>query len=331
MKAIVTGGAGFIGSHVVDELLKRGHSTAIIDDLSSTNGNLRNIGHLKNSENVRFYRADITDRNEMLRIFSSEKPDYIFHLAAQVSVAVSMKDPEHDMKTNLEGSRNIIDASIQAGAKKIIYSGSGGTVYGDYYTKLYKDPLNIDINELDRVAPDEAKPIAPISPYGKSKAAVIDLLRKQDKIAWTTLLYSNVYGPRQDPHGEAGVIAIFCEKMINGQRPTIFGKGICIRDYVYGPDVARANILAIEQGNKELINIGTNKGQDVNRIYAIIKETVGFVLDAIQAPYREGDVLVNIVDIKKAKEILGWSPEVGLESGLAKTVKYFQDLKSKNN
>jgi UDP-glucose 4-epimerase len=151
------------------------------------------------------------------------------------------------------------------------------------------------------------------------------LLKAQDKVKWTALLYSNVYGPRQDPHGEAGVIAIFCQKLINNEAPLIFGEGVCIRDYVYCLDVARANVIAIDKANKEMINIGTNKGSDVNKLFNVIKDSTGYLGEATPAPFREGDVLVNILNINKAKEVLDWKPEINLEEGLKKTVEFFKN------
>jgi len=321
MKAIVTGGAGFIGSHVVDRLLEKDFEVIIIDNLTTTQGSRRNI----EGKNVVFYEIDITDREAIFEVFKNDKPDYVFHLAAQASVAVSMKKPEFDWNINVNGSKNIIDAAIESGVKKIIYSGSGGTLYGDYFLSQNNDPLSLSSEELESMAPDEEKPVAPISPYGKSKAEVINLLKSQDKIKWTALLYANVYGRRQDPHGEAGVVAIFSKMMLNNKQPTIFGEGICIRDYVYVGDVADANIAAMDKGDYELINIGTNKCADVNKIFQEIKMSTGFAGEAAQAPFREGDALVNILKVGKAKEILNWEPKVDLAQGLALTVESFQN------
>jgi len=244
MKCLVTGGAGFIGSHIVDLLIKNNREVIVIDNLSSTNGSKRNIQNNLNNNGVILYNDDITNRDRMFEILKKEKPDYVFHLAAQISVSVSMKDPELDHRINVIGSKNIIDASIENNVKKIIFSGSVA-IYGDDFKDRFKDVLSHDISELEKDASKEESEYRPFSPYAKNKLKVIEMLKSQDHVKWSALLYANVYGPRQDPYGEAGVVAIFCQEMIKNNTPSINGKGVCIRDFVFCKDVARANIQAM--------------------------------------------------------------------------------------
>jgi len=315
-KILITGCSGFLGLHLTGILAKeKEFSLAGITEIVDFDSPFLDVYHI-----------DIRDRQKMIEIFGQTQPDYVFHLAAQASVSVSVKDPELDHSINIIGSNNVIEASVKAKAKKIIYSGSGGSAYGDYY--LDKGYENLPVEEMQKVAPDEKTPFKPISPYARNKADVISILKDQHDIKWTALMYTNVYGPRQDPFGEAGVMAIFCQKMLSGQEPTIFGDGKCIRDYVYVGDVARANILAIEKADNEIVNIGTGLGKDVNQIYAIIKDLTGFQGKPVFAPFRDGDVLVSIVNNKKAKNALGWSPKTKLPDGIKETVAFFENFRA---
>lgn len=319
MRILITGGAGFIGSNLAIKLASLNHEIIIIDNLST--GFLYNLENIK--DNIIFENEDITNREKIFEIFEKYKPEYIFHLAAQSSVSESVKNPDLDMKINYEGSKNIIDASSFFNVKKIIYSGSGGTYYGDYYKN--KNIINNSRLNLEKLAPKEFNKPNPISPYGISKALVLNLLKNQNKLKWTALMYGNVYGPRQNPYGEAGVISIFSKKMLLNEKPIIYGDGNCIRDYIFVEDVVSANLLALENGDNEMFNISNNKGYNTIEIYKMLKNLINYKKDFIKKPYRDGDVLISILNIEKAKKILNFKPEYSINEGLEKTIKYLKN------
>jgi UDP-glucose 4-epimerase len=306
MKTLITGGAGFIGSHVASEMLGQGWEVVVVDDLSS--GKRENLNEI--SKKVRFYQMDICSE-DLEKIFAKEKPDIVHHLAAQISVADSVRNPVHDAMVNVVGSTNLLQNCVKHGVKKIIFSSSGGTVYGA-------------TEELPAV---EELPFSAMSPYGVTKICMeyyLPFYKAEHGLDYTTLRYSNVYGPRQDPHGEAGVVAIFAQAMLSGKTPTINGDGKYVRDYVYAGDVARANYLAIDKGDGEAFNIGTGLGVDVNQLYEMIAEAIGFENDALHGPHRPGDLRRNYLDLNKAERVLGWQPQVSLKDGLEKTVAFFR-------
>jgi UDP-glucose 4-epimerase len=315
-KVLVTGGAGFIGSHIVDLLIKKNYEVAVIDDLSS--GNKENI-----NTKAKFYQIDITD-SRLKAIIKKENPDYICHQAAQISVSYSVRNPLKDAQRNIIGILNLLDCASDNKVKGVVFASSGGTVYGepDYF------PIN------------EKTPFNPTSPYGIAKMSSEYYLRffcDYYNLNYIALRYGNVYGPRQDPYGEAGVIAIFIRKMLNGEIPTINGDGEYIRDYVYVEDVANACLLSIKNMLKlaELYqkdslkntfisyNIGTGDGISVNQLFSYLREIIDFSMQANYGPPRPGDVRKNILDCRMAKEFLNWEAKDNIKSGLRKTVEWF--------
>ena len=303
MKFLVTGGAGFIGSNIVDRLISEGNQVVVVDDLST--GKESNL----NTE-ARFYKMDIRNP-ELASIFETEKPSYVCHHAAQVSVVRSTREPILDARLNIEGSLNVIELSRKHGVKKIIYASTGGALYG----------------EPEYLPADENHPINPLTPYGASKHAVehyLYLYGVNYGLDYTILRYANVYGPRQDPHGEAGVVAIFTQKMMDGDRPIIFGDGTATRDYVYVGDVVEANILALSKGSKGFYNVASNKETTVNEIFHFLKAESDFQLAPLHEAKRVGEVQRIFLTNDKAKEELGWYPTVELEEGIKRTVEYYR-------
>ncbi|ABQ46437.1 NAD-dependent epimerase/dehydratase [Thermotoga petrophila RKU-1] len=305
MNVLVTGGAGFIGSHVVDKLIENGYGVIVVDNLSS--GKVENL-----NRNALFYEQSIEDEEMMERIFSLHRPEYVFHLAAQASVAISVREPVRDAETNIIGSLVLLEKSIKHGVKKFIFSSTGGAIYGEN-VKVFPTP--------------ETETPHPISPYGIAKYSIemyLEFFAREYGLKYTVLRYANVYGPRQDPYGEAGVVAIFTERMLRGEEVHIFGDGEYVRDYVYVDDVVRANLLAMEKGDNEVFNIGTGRGTTVNQLFKLLKEITGYDKEPVYKPPRKGDVRKSILDYTKAKEKLGWEPKIPLEEGLKLTVEYFR-------
>ena len=301
--ALVTGGAGFIGSHMVDRLLNEGFRVVIVDDLSS--GKLKNVNH-----HATFHHMSITQPS-LLDVFNREKPDLVFHMAAQSSVSRSTKEPMLDAEVNVLGTLRLLDAARRSGVEKIIYSCTGGALYGE--------PVSVP-------SPDDT-PVVPISPYGMSKFIAeqyMEFYRRQYLVDFTSLRYGNVYGPRQAPDGEAGVIAIFIAAMLNGKRPVIFGDGNQERDFVAVDDVIEANMAAIDRGSGKAMNIATGELTSVNRIFELLKEITGFRWDAEHAPARAGDVYRISLDCSLAARELGWTPQTDLADGLARTVEHLK-------
>jgi UDP-glucose 4-epimerase len=319
MKIVVTGGAGFIGSHIVDGLLAAGHAVAVIDDLSS--GDRANL-----PAGVPLHVVDIVDGKAVTAAIQAERPDAVCHQAAQMSVSRSVREPLFDAQVNCIGLINVLDAAAHNGCRRVVFASSGGVLYGDVTTP----------------AP-ESTPANPVSPYGITKwvgERYLKFFAEEHGLATVALRYSNVYGPRQNPHGEAGVVAIFCKKLLAGEKATINGDGHYIRDYVYGPDVARANIIALTHDLPQVqpktltsLNIGTGIGTDVNDLEAMIRAAVRTVLERrgstaelpqpLHGPARPGDLRSNLVDAALAGRVLGWRPEVSLADGIAKTADWF--------
>ena len=301
--ALVTGGAGFIGSHLVDELLNSGRRVIVVDDLSS--GQLKNI-----NSNCVFMHGDITS-DVLDSIFEKEKPSLVFHLAAQSSVAVSSDKPLLDASTNILGTLKIAENCYKHGVKKLIYSSTGGAIYGE--------PPELPV--------DESTAPRPISNYGVSKfqgEQFIELYHKLHNVNYCILRYANVYGPRQDGNGEAGVIPIFATLIQDGKQPTIFGTGEQKRDFISVHDVVRANMLAISNGKNSTYNIGSSVMYSVNQIYDLIKDHYGFTKEALTGAPRTGDVFEISLDYAKAKKELEWEPEIDFENGLQETLQYIQ-------
>lgn len=302
MKVLVTGGAGFIGSHIVDILIDEGHEIVIVDDLSS--GNEKNI-----NKKARFHKLDIQDP-KLDNIFQQECPDYVIHQAAQIDVRRSVSDPLFDAKVNVLGSINIFQNCIKYNVKKVSFASSGGAIYG----------------EQDIFPAPENHPLRPISPYGISKLVAEHYLYYYKTVFglnYAVLRYANVFGPRQDAHGEAGVVAIFIQKMLNGEQPTINGDGEQTRDFVYVEDVARANILALQNTSENIFNIGTGKETSVNQIYNYLKIIINPSVEKKHAPAKKGEQLRSVLNCKKAKDVLQWEPQISLYEGLKKTSAFF--------
>jgi UDP-glucose 4-epimerase len=303
VKVLVTGGAGFIGSHVCDELLARGHEVLALDDLSS--GSRENL-----PQGLRLAVMDIRSA-EAAALIASERPAAICHLAAQMDVRKSVDDPRFDAEVNIVGLLNLLEAAHQAKVKKFIFSSTGGAIYG----------------EQDVYPAGEDQPTRPVSPYGVSKASgelYLGYYRAQYALAYVALRYANVYGPRQNPHGEAGVVAIFSQKLVKGEACLINGDGKQTRDFVYGPDVARANALALEKNFVGAVNIGTGVETDVNQLYALLAKAAGVTRAAQHGPAKPGEQRRSSVDSRLANEVLGWTPRVQLSDGLAETVAFFR-------
>ena len=301
--ALVTGGAGFIGSHLVDRLLSEGYKVIIIDDLST--GKLQNLNPA-----ATFHHTEITHPS-IQEVFKRTQPDLVFHLASQVSVTNSTKDPIKDAQINVIGTLNLLEASRRSTVQKFIFSSTGGALYGEP-----------DVNPCAEVAS-----IAPLSGYGLSKHLAeqyLELYHRLYHLNYTTLRYANVYGPRQVLQGDAGVIAIFTQAMLEGKRPQIFGSGDQERDFLYVSDVVEANILAVSRGDGQTFNIGTGQSTSVNCIYELLKEILQFRWDAEHRHQRPGEVHKIGLECSKAAQDLGWSPSVELESGLERTIDHLR-------
>ncbi|MCL6473243.1 MAG: NAD-dependent epimerase/dehydratase family protein [Firmicutes bacterium] len=304
MRIIVTGGAGFIGSNIVDAYIEAGHEVAVIDNLSS--GKEENI-----NPKARFYKIDIRSP-EIDLVFAKEKPDVLNHHAAQIDVRKSVTDPMYDASVNITGMVGLLQSCVKHGVKKVIFASSGGAIYGE-----------------PKILPaDESTPLDPLAPYATSKIAGDYYLRCYSNLhglKYTSLRYGNVYGPRQDPHGEAGVIAIFCQAMHENREVKIFGTGEQLRDYVYVGDVVRANLLALGSGDNEEINIGTAIGTSVNELFTRLKNIIGYQKDAVYYPPRQGELERTYLANAKAKEVLGWEPLIDIQRGLELTAAFFKE------
>jgi len=302
MTILVTGGAGFIGSHVVDRYLAEGHQVAVVDNLST--GRRENL-----NPDAAFYQVDITDAEGLLTVAQQVRPEVINHHAAQMDVRRSVREPQFDANTNVIGTINLIEAGLAVDATKIIFSSSGGAIYG----------------EPEQIPADEGHPLRPISHYGASKLAgevYLQLYGRLYDLNYTIFRYANVYGPRQNPHGEAGVNAIFAGLMLVGKRPAIFGQGDKTRDYVYVADVVEANVLTLERGDHEVLNIGTGIQTTDQEVYDAVAAAVGFEELAIYGDERPGDVRHSALDATHAHQVLGWEPRVAFREGVQMTVDY---------
>jgi UDP-glucose 4-epimerase len=303
MKILVTGGAGFIGSNIVDAYVQAGHDVTIVDDLSS--GRKENV-----NANARLITLDIRDP-ELEKVFETSNFDIINHLAAQMDVRRSVADPKFDASVNVVGMLNLLELCKKYGVGKVIFSSTGGAIYG----------------EQDYFPADEQHPLRPLSPYGITKLATEKYLyyyKAVYGINHVILRYANIYGPRQNPHGEAGVVAIFADKMLKKEQPVINGDGKQTRDYVFVGDVVRANLLALAYPASDIFNVGTGVENDVNTLFRIIKKATGSSCEEKHAPAKMGEQLRSVIDSSKAKKVLGWEPTVPLEEGLEKTVEYFK-------
>ena len=305
MRILVTGGAGFIGSHIVDAFVTAGHQVAVVDNLHS--GKLANLNPAAS-----FFQVDIRDAAGLARVFEQVQPEVIAHQAALADVRGSLREPDTYAEVNVIGSIRLLEAARQHGVRKVLYASTGGAVYGE--------PEYLPVRE------DHA--INPLDPYGASKHTVehyLFLYWHNYGLDYASLRYPNVYGPRQDPHGEAGVVAIFSGKMLSGEPCTINGDGTQQRDFVYVGDVARANLLAATNGSG-IYNIGSGVGTDVNAIFDGLKQAAGYDQAARYGPAKLGEVYKIYLDASKARRELGWESTVSVVDGLRRTVEYFQQV-----
>lgn len=305
MKILVTGGAGFIGSHIVDAYIKSGHKVVVIDNLTSDQKEFIN-------KKAKFYQVDIRNRQDLEKIIIVEKPQIINHHAAQISVRESVKDPIFDAQVNILGLLNLLEEGKKIDIKKVIFASSGGVVYGE--AKIIPTP-------------EDYQPLKPLSPYGISKLTseyYLDFFYRTYKIPFVALRYGNVYGPRQNPHGEAGVVAIFTKKILNNDKPIIYGDGKQTRDYIYVGDVVEANKIALNRSIIGAFNIATGKQTNVIEIFQKIENLLKSSAGAEFGPVRAGELRKSCLDVEHAWKIMGWSAKIDLDQGLKETIKYFR-------
>jgi UDP-glucose 4-epimerase len=306
LKVLVTGGAGFIGSHVVDRLTADGHEVVILDDLSTGD-----VEHLQPS--ARFYQMDLQSPwlDELFRI---ERPEAVVHEAAQASVRHSVEDPVFDAGVNVLGTAALLQASVHHGVRRFLFASTGGALYGD----------------ADVIPTPEDYPTLPVSPYGASKLSAEVYLRTFHALhglSYTALRYANVYGPRQDPHGEAGVVAIFAQRLLSGERARINGDGKQTRDFVYVGDVADANARALTSDAVGSFNVGTGIETDITTIFQLLRRLTGSNQPEEHGPPLAGEQRRSVVDNRKIEKVLGWKPKTSLEAGLEATVRYFREAR----
>lgn len=302
MRILVTGGAGFIGSTIVDMYVNAGHSVWVIDNESSGKRSQVN-------PRARYKRMDVLNQPALKKLFKSGRFDVVNHHAAQIDVRKSVMDPAFDARINILGLLNVLERVRENRVKKVIFSSSGGTAYGECTR-----PARVGFPEN------------PLSPYGVTKLSGEKYIKAYSAlhgIRHTIFRYANVYGPRQDPHGEAGVVAIFSQKLLKAQAPFVFGGGGQTRDFVYVKDVARANLMALTGGHNQILNIGTSRETSVSQLYDLMAEIAGSTLKAIKKPARKGELNRSVLDIAGTRKILGWSPKTSLRQGLSETIDYF--------
>lgn len=311
MRALVTGGAGFIGSTLVDRLLSEGHEVTVVDDLSR--GRAENLADARGAgERFVFHQLDMTDP-AMDDLVAQAAPEVIFHLAAQIDVRLSVEDPVHDARVNVVGTVRLAEAARRAGVRRIVFTSSGGSIYGP-------------VTELP-VA--ESRPVNPLSPYAAGKVAgeiYLEMFSNLYDIEWAGVAPANVYGPRQDPHGEAGVVAIFAQRLLAGQATRVFGGGGNTRDYVYVDDVVDAFVRAatVPAAASLRFNVGTGVETSDRELHTLVAEAAASGDDPEYAPARLGDVARSALAADRAAEVLGWTPQVTIREGVARTVDYFR-------
>ena len=319
MRVVVTGGAGFIGSALVDQLVKRGDQILVIDNFSA--GSEKNLEEAKNASAKELVIENCDIRNiETTKLITDYGPSVIFHLAAQVDVRASVEDPLNDLETNLVGLIRVLEGARKAETTKIVLASSGGTIYGEPDAKQL--PLNED------------SPWNPLSPYGVSKLAgglYVNAYSSLYGLRGTTLALANVYGPRQDPHGEAGVVAIFAGKLLNRELCTIYGTGMQTRDFVFVDDVASAFVASIESGDGKLLNIGTGTETSIQYLYEEMALASGIESAPEKGAERSGEIERSALDPSLAEEILGWSPQTSLRDGIYSTLEWFKSKKEETS
>lgn len=303
MKVLVTGGAGFIGSHVVDRLVLEGHEVVVVDNLAT--GKRRNINRA-----ARFYKMDIQSWR-LERVFRNERPNVVMHLAAQMDVRKSVEDPMFDAQVNVLGTLNVLQQAVKHGVRKVIFSSSGGAIYGEQET--YPAP--------------ETHVLMPLSPYGLSKLCgeqYLSYFQRVSGLQAVSLRYANVYGPRQDPEGEAGVVAIFIQKMLNGEQAVINGNGRQTRDFVFVDDVVEANLGMMGQETQGTYNVGTGVETSINDLFRILIQHTGSTCKEMHGPAKKGEQARSVIDSAKLRHEVSWEPKADLSDGLKKTVEYFR-------
>lgn len=304
MKVLVTGGAGFIGSHIVDRLIMEGHESVVVDNLVT--GKRRNINRA-----ARFYKMDIQSWR-LERVFRNERPNVVMHLAAQMDVRKSVEDPMFDAQVNVLGTVNVLQQSVKHGVRKVIFSSSGGAIYGEQ--EIYPAP--------------ETHVTKPLSPYGLSKLCGEHYLSYYQRVSGlqaVSLRYANVYGPRQDPEGEAGVVAIFIQKMLNNEQAVINGNGRQTRDFVFVDDVVEANLSMMGQDTQGTYNVGTGVETSINDLFRILVQHTGSYCKEMHGPAKKGEQARSVIDGTKLRHEVSWEPKADLSEGLKKTVEYFRD------
>jgi UDP-glucose 4-epimerase len=304
MKVLVTGGAGFIGSHLVDRLVQEGHEVVVVDNLST--GKRRNLNRA-----ARFFKLDIQSWR-LERVFRNERPNIVMHLAAQMNVRKSVEDPVFDAQVNVLGTLNVLQQAIKHGVRKVVFSSSGGAIYGEQ--EIYPAP--------------ESHITRPLSPYGISKLCGEQYLSYYQRVSGlqvVSLRYANVYGPRQDPDGEAGVVAIFIQKLLNNEQAIVNGNGRQTRDFVYVEDVVEANLAVMGQETQGTYNVGTGEETSINDLLRIIVGRTNSTCKEVHGPAKTGEQVRSVIDSGKLRQELSWEPRTELSEGLKRTVDYFRE------
>lgn len=304
MKVVVTGGAGFIGSHLADRLVLEGHEVVVIDNLST--GKRRHLNRA-----ARFYKIDIQSWR-LERVFRNERPSVVMHLAAQIDVRKSVEDPIFDAQVNVLGTLNVLQQAVKHGVRKVIFSSSGGAIYG----------------EQEVFPASETHVTQPLSPYGLSKLCgehYLSYYQRVGGIQLVNLRYANVYGPRQDPHGEAGVVGIFIQKLLNSEQAIINGNGRQSRDFVFVDDVVEANLAVMGQETQGTYNVGTGVETSINDLFRILVEQTGSKCKELHGPAKKGEQARSVIDSTKLRQAVCWEPRVELTEGLKRTVAYFRE------
>ena len=304
MKVLVTGGAGFIGSHLVDRLIQEGHEVVVVDNLST--GKRRNLNRA-----ARFFKLDIQSWR-LERVFRNERPNLVMHLAAQMDVRKSVEDPTFDAQVNVLGTLNVLQQSIKHGVRKVVFSSSGGAIYGEQ--EIYPAP--------------ESHVTKPLSPYGISKLCgeqYLSYYQRVNGLQVVALRYANVYGPRQDPEGEAGVIAIFIQKLLNNEQAIVNGNGRQTRDFVYVEDVVEANLAAMGQDIQGTFNVGTGEETSINDLLRVLVKHTNSTCKEVHGPAKGGEQARSVIDSGKLRQELSWESKTELSEGLKHTVDYFHE------
>jgi UDP-glucose 4-epimerase len=304
MKVLVTGGAGFIGSHLVDRLIQEGHEVVVVDNLST--GKRRNLNRA-----ARFFKLDIQSWR-LERVFRNERPNVVMHLAAQMDVRKSVEDPVFDAQVNVLGTLNVLQQAVRHGVRKVVFSSSGGAIYGEQ--EIYPAP--------------ESHVTRPLSPYGISKLCGEQYLSYYQRVSglqMVNLRYANVYGPRQDPDGEAGVVAIFIQKLLNNEQAIVHGNGRQTRDFIYVEDVVEANLAVMGQETQGTYNVGTGEETSINDVLRILVGHTNSTCKELHGPAKHGEQVRSVIDASKIRQELSWEPRTELNEGLKRTIDYFRE------